>query len=176
MEMQRLKNSCQFNLMYHAQPTEQQLEMMDRFEVPSSKTIENAARIFMTMLDEEQRKAPNLFSDIVCVLRCLVHKMHLSNQLLCYTAFILDKLLKTCVRERLFSARHFTYSLSLVFLIIQKVYRDHPYTVSALSKLFQRNLNSMANVEIELLTLLEFDLFFPSDVYETYKQKYIISE
>jgi hypothetical protein len=162
--------------MYHAQPTEQQLEMTDRYEVTSSKTIENAARIFLTMLDEEQRKAPTLFSDIVCVLRCLVYKMHLNNQLLCYTAFILDKLLKTCVRERLFSAKHFTYSLSLVFLIIQKVYRDRPYTVGALSKLFLRSLHSMANVEIELLMLLDFDLFFPSEVYESYKQKYIVSE
>jgi hypothetical protein len=162
--------------MYHAQPTEQQLEMMDKYEVPSSKTLENTARIFMTMLDEEQRKAPTLFSDIVCVLRCLAYKMHLNNQLLCYTAFILDKLLKTCVRERLFSSKHFTYTLSLVFLIIQKVYRDRPYTVGALSKLFLRSLHSMTNVEIELLMLLDFDLFFPSDVYETYKQKYIINE
>jgi hypothetical protein len=49
MQMQRLKYDCQFNLVYHAQPTEQQLEIMDKFEVPSSKTIENAARIFMSM-------------------------------------------------------------------------------------------------------------------------------
>jgi hypothetical protein len=149
---------------------------MDRYEMPSSKTIENAARIFMSMLDEEQRKAPTLFSDIVCVLRCLVYKMHLNNQLLCYTAYILDKLLKTCVRERLFIGKHFIYTLSLVFLIIQKVYKDHPYTVGVSSKLFQRSLQSMANVEIELLMLLQFELFFPADIYEIYKQKYIISE
>jgi hypothetical protein len=77
--MERLKNNCQFNLVYHAQPTEQQLEMMDKFEEPSSKTIENAARIFISMLDEEQQKFPTIYSDIVCVLRCLVYKMHLNN-------------------------------------------------------------------------------------------------
>jgi hypothetical protein len=135
-QIQRLQNYCHFNLAYHLQPSEQGLESIDKYEIPSSKTIENYARIFMSMLEEEEQKLSTTFSEIVCVLHCLVRKMHLNNQLLCYPAYILDKLLKSIVRDRLFNGKHLTYTLSLVFLIIQKVYRDHPYTVGALSKLF----------------------------------------
>jgi hypothetical protein len=100
MQIQQLKNNCQFNLVYHAQPTEQQIERMDKFEVPSSKTIENAARIFMSMLDEEQQKLPTIFSDIVCVLPLLVYRMYLNNQLLCYTDNTIHTIYysKTCSR------------------------------------------------------------------------------
>jgi hypothetical protein len=83
----------------------------------------------------------------MCVLNCLVRRMHLNNQLLCYAVYVLDKLLKASVPDCLFNGKHFTNTLSIVFLIIQKNYRDHPYTVGLLSQLFNRNLQSITNVE-----------------------------
>jgi hypothetical protein len=40
---------------------EQQLESVEKYKIPSSKTIENAAHIFVSMVPEEEQKVPTTF-------------------------------------------------------------------------------------------------------------------
>jgi hypothetical protein len=153
-------------------PTEYQIEMFEEYEMPTEEILQNAACVLCSTLHNEDF----LFFDEISECRKnmyhklleLTIKMGLNNVLLCYTAFLLEKLQKNNLKYCIFNSFNLTAFMCICFVIVQKFHREFNMRLDGLHKVFGWNLEFLNKLEQEILKKIEYNVTFPEEEYSKY--------
>jgi hypothetical protein len=92
----------------------------------------------------------------------------MNNVLLCYTAFILEKPMKTNLKYYIFKRWNLSALICITFIIAQKFYRDLSVKIDGFYSVFGLNLKFINKLECELLNRIEFELNFTEEENKKY--------
>jgi hypothetical protein len=161
-----------FNKRMKKLSNEFQIEMFERYEMPTEEILRNAACVLCSTLpnedflffDEIQECRKNMYHKLLE----LTIKMGLNNVLLCYTAFLLEKLQKTTLKYYIFNRFNLPAFMCICFVIVQKFHRDFSIRLDCLHKVFGWNLKFLNKLEQEILNKIEYNVTFPEEEYKKY--------
>jgi hypothetical protein len=113
-----------FNKRMKKLPNEFQIEMFEQYEMPTEEILRNAACVLCSTLpnegflffDEISECRKNMYHKLLE----LTIKMGFNNVLLCYTAFLLEKLQKTNLKYYVFNRFNLPAFMCICFVIVKK--------------------------------------------------------